>query len=191
DVVFAPWAEDGFDYEATIDHIDEASECCTVSWADGGQTCREVRLPALISPLGSPCVNALRRRPQEVRLWASRRALRAALLAWQAQAEAGAAHDAFVDLAGLLCDVSAAECRLALAVPFWSSPGLELARNALQRGRFAAERAYKPDARALAVLCSQRAEMLRLEQGSQLADVLSLHGRAAEHLAAAHWRREQ
>ena len=38
-------------------------------------------------------------------------------------------------------------------------------RNALQRGRFAAERAYKPDARALAVLCSQRAEMLRLEQG--------------------------
>ena len=23
DVVFAPWAEDGFDYEATIDHIDE------------------------------------------------------------------------------------------------------------------------------------------------------------------------
>ncbi|CAE7309717.1 Lpcat2b, partial [Symbiodinium pilosum] len=102
DVVFAPWAEDGFDYEATIESIDEVNQCCTVCWADGGQTCREVRLPALTSPLGSPCGRALRQCPQEVRLWASRRALRAALAAWQAQAEAGSAHDAFVDLAGLV-----------------------------------------------------------------------------------------
>ena len=42
-------------------------------------------------------------------------------------------------------------------------------RHALQRGRWAAERAYRPDPRALAALCSQRAEMLRLEQGPERA----------------------
>ena len=79
----------------------------------------EVRLPALISPLGSPCGRALRRHPKEVRLWASRpglvmpfpsrgllrialarRALRAAVMAWMAQADAGLSHDAYLDLAG-------------------------------------------------------------------------------------------
>ena len=46
------------------------------------------------------------------------------------------------------------------------SPSLSR-RHALQRGRWAAERAYRPDPRALATLCSQRAEILRLEQGQR------------------------
>ncbi|CAJ1349060.1 unnamed protein product [Effrenium voratum] len=183
DVVLAPWAEDGFEYEATLERIDEANGSCIVSWADGGQTCREVPLAAVTTVQGLPCRGCS---AQDLRLWASRRALTHALLEWQVQAEAGTAHDAFVDFAGLLCDLAAAEVRVALRC---SWPGLELARVALQRGRYSAERAFKPDRRALAALTLARAELMRLE-GASAPELLSLHRLAGEHLALATWSSE-
>ncbi|CAK9018495.1 unnamed protein product [Durusdinium trenchii] len=180
DVLLAPWAEDGFDYEAILEEMDEASDTCTVAWSDGGQTCRVVPRAAVTTLQGLS-----HRDDRATRLWASRRALRRALLDWQGQAEAGVAHDAFVDFAGLVCDLAAAEIRIAL-ISSW--PGLELAQNLLKRGSFTAERAYAPDPRALAALYSTRAEVLRFNSGANLREVQLLHLRVADHLRAASWR---
>eukprot|EP00435_Cladocopium_sp_Y103_P048342 s604_g14.t1 len=183
--VLAPWAEDGFDYEATLEVVDEAAGLCTVAWADGGETCRVVPCAAVTTLDGRPCFF---RSDAEQRLWAARRALRLALLDWQQQAEAGVAHDAFVDFAGVAADLAAAELRVALMSSTW--PGLELAQSLLRRGCFTAERAYAPAPRALAALVSARAEAMRFETGVDLQELQRLHLRVRDHLHAATWTKE-
>ncbi|CAE8636814.1 unnamed protein product [Polarella glacialis] len=108
------------------------------------------------------------------------------------------------------------EARAALGTSsgLWLADGLGLARIHLQRARWAAERAYKPDPRALAVICTHRAELLRLSAAAaanpwdfssaskasklrasgrgggsseSLAEALRLHERAAHHLIEAKW----
>ena len=66
--VLAPWAEDGFDYQATLQDVDAADpELCTVSWADGGDTCRVVPRAAVTGLDGS-----FGTADPEQRLWAAR-----------------------------------------------------------------------------------------------------------------------
>lgn len=185
--VLAPWAEDGFDYEATVEAVDEAAGLCTVAWADGGETCRVVPCAAVTSLDGRPCFFQT---GGEQRLWAARRFLRRALLDWQQQAEAGVAHDAFVDFAGVAADLAAAELRVALSTSFSTWPGMELAQSLLRRGAFTAERAYAPDPRALAALFSAKAEAMRFETGVDLKELQRLHLRVRDHLHAATWKRE-
>lgn len=189
--VLAPWAEDGFDYEATLEVVDEAAGLCTVAWADGGETCRVVPCAAVTSLDGRACFGAA----AAARLWAARRLLRRALLDWQEQAEAGVAHDAFVDFAGIAADLAAAELRVGLvtsttSVTSTTWPGLELAQSLLRRGAFTAERAYAPDPRALAALVSAKAEAMRFERGVDFAELQRLHLRVVDHLHAATWKRE-
>jgi len=208
--ILAPWAEDGAEYGAALVSMDVTAGECVVNWADGGTTHRVVPLAGVSTLEGGICVSAVEDRPDEVRAWVVRRALRRALDAWELQAEFGTTHDAFVDLIGVLCDVAAAEVRVALASPErrWLAEGLGHARRHLQRARWVAERAYAPDPRALAVLCMHRAELLRLTSSAAAAmsgpsvastggregleasfsEVLELHERAAEHLAAARFR---
>lgn len=205
--VIAPWAEDGGEYAAVLEEVDLDAGTCTVSWQDGGMTCREVPIAALTNLNGELCIDALNTRFEEVCAWAARRALRQAMDAWEMQAELGTAHDAFVDLAGLLCDMAFAEIRSVLASP--RPPlllhGFRNARRHLQRARWTCERAYMPDPRAMAAICMHRAELLRMagaadhcaasagqdplrtEFTSSMREVLSLHERAGEHLAAASW----
>ena len=38
--MLAPWAEDGFEYPATLEKLE--GDSCTVAWDDGGLTCRDV-----------------------------------------------------------------------------------------------------------------------------------------------------
>eukprot|EP00434_Breviolum_minutum_P009388 symbB.v1.2.008267.t1/scaffold518.1/size193124/8 len=179
-VVLAPWAEDGFEYEATVEEVDEERELCTLAWADGGTTCRIVPWAALAAlddfhtPLGG--------------LWASRRSLRRALLDWQQQAEAGVAHDAYVDFAGLITDVAASELRVGAQYDW---PGLHLAQTLLRRGCFTCERAYAPDPRALAALYAARAEAMRFVPGGvESKELQQLHLRAREQLHVATWKKE-
>jgi len=211
DSVLAPWAEDGGEYGATLVSVDTAAGECTVDWADGGETHRVVPLAGVATLEGGVSACAAEDRPEEVRAWLVRRALRRALEAWQMQAEFGTSHDAFVDLVGVLCDMASAEVRVALASPAqrWLAEGLGHARRHLQRARWAAERAYAPDPRALAVLCMHRAELLRLTSlaacgptggpgglmgrtdgaAASLREVLQLHQRTAAHLATAKFKR--
>lgn len=202
DRVLAPWVEDGADYFAVLSSSDEETGHCTVDWEDGAKSHQVVPLAALTSVDGKPCGLVLRKRPWEVRMWFARRSMRNALSAWQAGAEAGIAHDAFVDLTGLLCDTAFAEAR-AVIFASWSSEGqllgagLEHARIHLQRARWAAERAYSPDSRALAAISFHRAELLRLTaaaadrrgetSAAQLTESLRLHEVTAQHLALATW----
>jgi hypothetical protein len=123
------------------------------------------------------------------------------------QAQFGTSHDAFVDFAGVLCDAAMAEIRAALTAPntHWLAESLGNARRHLQRARFTVERAYAPDARALGAICSHRAELLRITVAAaasigkdnklvdasgtseSLQEALSLHERAAFHVAAGKW----
>lgn len=164
DLVLAPWAEDGCDYAATVGSVDEVAGHCDVDWLDGVLAHQRVPLASLTTLEKTVSASSARDRPGEVRLWAARRALRKALDEWQAQAHWGYAHDAFVDVAGLLCDAALAEARVALASPqhCFKEAGLGLARKHLQRARWIAERAWAPDRRALAAICAARAEILRL-----------------------------
>lgn len=213
--VMAPWAQDGMDYLAKVHAIDLELGQCTLIWDDGGTTYRVVPLAAVTAVNGCvfPCVaQAL---PQAVRIWSARRAMLRSLWDYQLQAESGCAHDAFVDLVGICCDAAFAEVRAVLMSrsKSWSSLGLERARIQLQRSRWAAERAYRPDARALAAICLHRGELMRLASAavvpsappSSLAarshrrqrdqdlrasfqETLQLYDRAAEHLKSAEWK---
>lgn len=203
DRVLAPWAEDGAEYAAVLASSNEDTGHCTVDWEDGANSHRVLPLAALTSVDGRPCGLALRKRPWEVRMWLARRNMRSALSAWQTGAEAGIAHDAFVDLTGLLCDAAFAEARAVIFASRSSGggqllgAGLELARIHLQRARWAAERAYSPDSRALAAISFHRAELLRLTAAAadarrgcataELTESLRLHKVTAQHLALATW----
>jgi len=204
--VLAPWAGDGFVYGARVEEIDYEAGTCTVRWDDGVDAHRVVPLAAVTTVHGQVCKRVAHDRPEEVRAWAVRRAMQRTLEEWKAQADAGTTHDAFVDLAGVSCDAAFAEARAVLASSSgsclaeteWLASGLERARLHLQRARWSIERAYAPDARALAAVCLHRAELVRLTaevsppEGAggvrrALDDVLSLHQRAAAHMAAAEW----
>eukprot|EP00971_Amphidinium_carterae_P156551 3103252-Amphidinium_carterae.1 len=87
--------EDGGEYPARIESIDVQRGLCVVDWEDGGTTCRSVPLASLSKRSGAVCSTAMQERPLEVQAWCVRRALRKALIAWEAQAQAGVAHDAF------------------------------------------------------------------------------------------------
>lgn len=209
DEVLAPWAEDGGEYPAVIRVVDAQRGVCTVDWEDGGQTHRVVPLASLTTSRGGVSTNAKDSNPTELRAWVARRTLHRALDAWEMQAKHGLAHDAFVDIVGLLCDTALAELRAVLASSSSQllAEGILHARRHLQRARFISERAYAPDARALAVLCMHRAEFLRLSAAAPAAsssldaarrtsvvsadsmqEVISLHERAAHHLNAAIWK---
>eukprot|EP00927_Polykrikos_kofoidii_P059979 TRINITY_DN55062_c0_g1_i1.p1 TRINITY_DN55062_c0_g1~~TRINITY_DN55062_c0_g1_i1.p1 ORF type:complete len:756 (+),score=105.73 TRINITY_DN55062_c0_g1_i1:32-2269(+) len=164
DEILAPWAEDGGEYAAVVVSVDVEGGRCQVAWDDGDQTHLVVPLAGVSTMRGGVCAHALKNRPAEVRAWLVRRAFHQALHAWGKQAELGHAHDSFVDLAGLLCDVAAAEVRAALISPdrMWRDHGFDHARRYLQRARWMSERAYAPDTRALAILCIHRAELLRI-----------------------------
>jgi len=200
DEVLAPWAEDGGEYAATVVAIDAAAGLCTVDWEDGGTTCRTVPIASLSTRSGEVCMHAQQERPQEVLAWCVRRSLRRSLLAWELQAQAGVAHDAFVDVAGLLGDTAMAELHAALSSPggMLLPDGLGHARRHLQRARWLAERSYRPDPLALATLCVHRAELHRLSTAAaartgltgeaspdSFREALSLHERASLHFAAA------
>jgi len=214
DFVVAPWAEDGAEYSGTVAAVDIEAGVCTVNWADGGKTHRVVPLAAVTTLQGSVYACAAGSRETEVRAWVVRRTLRHSLDAWHFQAESGTAHDAYVDYVGLLCDTALAELRATLGAAGrrWLAEGISHARRHLQRARWTAERAYAPDARALLVVCTHRTELLRLTAAAATADsssssapkpaasenpreslkeALSLHQRAAFHVATAKWERKQ
>lgn len=163
DAILAPWAEDGAEYAATIASVNGAAGECVVDWDDGGDTHRVVPLASLATLRGGVCAYAVGHNSAEVSVWAGRRAMRRSLDFWEMQAELGTAHDAFVDLVGLLSDTALAEVKAGLASPSrWLTEGLGHALRHLRRARYLAERAYRPDARALAVICMHRAEVLRI-----------------------------
>eukprot|EP00747_Dinoflagellata_sp_TGD_P167867 gnl/TRDRNA2_/TRDRNA2_193114_c0_seq1.p1 gnl/TRDRNA2_/TRDRNA2_193114_c0~~gnl/TRDRNA2_/TRDRNA2_193114_c0_seq1.p1 ORF type:complete len:660 (-),score=108.82 gnl/TRDRNA2_/TRDRNA2_193114_c0_seq1:117-2057(-) len=206
DLVLAPWAKDGGEYPAHVVSVDDVAGECVVDWTDGDTTHRVVPLAAVTSQRGGVCACVATTQSEHVRQWAVRRTMRRALEAWELQAELGYAHDAYVDCAGISSDTALAEVRAALRSSRWLDSGLKQAKKWLQRASFTAERAYKPDARALATLCMHRAELARLtaaasEHGvdtsslgdgtsaGSLREALVLHERAAGHLALATWRK--
>lgn len=205
--VLGHWAGDGLSYPCRVQSVDTDAGVCTVAWDDGADTHRTMPIAAVTTMQGEVYELVREARPEEVRAWAAQRTMQRALEEWKSQADAGVAQDAFVDLAGLCCDASFVEARAVLTscVPSspvdawstWLATGLERARLHLQRARWASERAYAPDARALAAVCLHRAEVARLGAAAApgsakdvqrtLSEVLSLHQRAADHLAAAKW----
>jgi len=203
DAVLALWAEDGGEYAATIVSVDFMAGTCVVDWADGEDTHRVVSLAGVTTVHGGICSSAADCWPAEVQAWRARRVLRQAMGWWEMQAELGTAHDAFVDLAGLLSDLALAEAVAALADRAGGLvSGLERAQRHLQRARFVVDRAYRPDARAVAAVYLHRAEVLRLHAGveavagagagpvfvKRLNEVLVLHERAASNAAVASWK---
>lgn len=209
DAVLAPWAGDGADYAAVVISVDADSHQCLVDWDDGSLTHRCVPLASLLTLDGAVCRATARERPTEVCLWLARRALRKALKAWDVQASSGGAHNAFVDITGILCDTALAEARAVLSSQgSWLPFGFELARKHLQRARWIAERAWSPDARALAAICTTRGELLRLcaaagnrhallhcvstgpsSTKEALVEAVFLHEAAANHFRAAAWEK--
>jgi len=209
DAIIAPWAGDGTLHPAVISSMDEAAGECIVDWDDGGDTHRTVSLASVTTKRGGISKVALSQHTQEVRMWASLRAQKLALEAWNVQADGGTTHDAFVDLVGILSDLGIAEVRAALAsVDRRSlSDGLRHAHRHMQRARFSAERAWAPDVRALAVICHHRADLIRLmastavvpngmgvwniraskDTRESLKEALDLHGRMASHLGTCQW----
>lgn len=198
-MVLAPYLKDGGEYGGTVAAVDHDVSQCTVKWADGGNEHTVVPLASVSTYENGICSLGLSESQTEVRAWIARRALRNAVSLWSEQGEAGTAHDAFVDLVGLLCDAAIAEARVAVISEKWLADGLGHARRHLQRARWAAERAYMPDPRALAVICMHRAELLRITaavaSGSAKADMteslregLTLHQRVRDHLAVSKWR---
>mmetsp|Transcript_23573 Transcript_23573/g.69430 ORF Transcript_23573/g.69430 Transcript_23573/m.69430 type:complete len:388 (-) Transcript_23573:247-1410(-) len=81
-----------------------------------------------------------------------------ALRACEAQSRAGQGHDSYVDLSGVLID---------LAVNDVARGETERATGYLKRARYMAIRAYRPDARVLAMCAAARAE-LSIRQGDRL-----------------------
>ena len=198
-MVLAPYLKDGGEYGGTVAAVDHDVSQCTVKWADGGNEHTVVPLASVSTYENSICSLGLSESQTEVRAWIARRALRNAVSLWSEQGEAGTAHDAFVDLVGLLCDAAIAEARVAVISEKWLADGLGHARRHLQRARWAAERAYMPDPRALAVICMHRAELLRItaavasrsakaDMTESLREGLTLHQRVRDHLAVSKWR---
>jgi len=89
---------------------------------------------------------------------AAARDLSSALRVAETQSRSGLGHDAYVDLAGVLIDTAVNELARGHAEP---------ARHALKRARYMSERAYRPDARLLA-MCDAVAAELALSSGDRL-----------------------
>eukprot|EP00811_Abedinium_folium_P019797 NODE_2875_length_2128_cov_4.788606.p1 GENE.NODE_2875_length_2128_cov_4.788606~~NODE_2875_length_2128_cov_4.788606.p1 ORF type:complete len:619 (+),score=205.86 NODE_2875_length_2128_cov_4.788606:88-1944(+) len=161
----------------------------------GEAAARAVRLAALTTYEQSISTIACERWPLEVRCWMAWRAQVSALEAWEMQSRFGTAQDSLVDLAGILCDLAAADIRAGLSSP--GSAGLAAAAARaqlhLKRARWAVERVWRPDPRAIVTIASHRVEIARLQAGidggALLRDAIGLLESSAAAVAAATWRR--